>query len=179
MSDHPLNEYKELFVQLKIKQYKEFILHESNEGLVAGTIMSIQEKKSSKGTPFAIVKFSDNTSEFELFIFSDLLTANREKLIESSALVLTQHKERAFGENAQRRVNIRNILDLREMIDRSYDKVSIELDSSYDMQELKETLKEEGKTEISLIIIDQNKRLAFKLEKSRKFNLSIFNAIKN
>jgi len=179
MSDHPLNEYKELFVQLKIKQYKEFILHESNEGLVAGTIMSIQEKKSSKGTPFAIVKFSDNTSEFELFIFSDLLTANREKLIESSSLVLTLHKERAFGENAQRRVNIRNILDLREMIDRSYDKVSIELDPSYDMQELKETLKEEGKTEISLIIIDQNKRLAFKLEKSRKFNLSIFNAIKN
>ncbi len=179
MSDHPLNEYKELFVQLKIKQYKEFILHESNEGLVAGTIMSIQEKKSSKGTPFAIVKFSDNTSEFELFIFSDLLTANREKLIESSSLILTLHKERAFGENAQRRVNIRNILDLSEMMDRSYDKVSIELDSSYDMQELKETLKEEGKTEISLIIIDQNKRLAFKLEKSRKFNLSIFNAIKN
>jgi len=179
MSDHPLNEYKDLFLQLKIKSYKEFISEESNDSLVAGTIMSIQEKKSSKGTPFAIVKFSDNTSEFELFVFSDLLTANREKLKESSSLILTLHKERAFGENTQRRINIRKILDLSEMVNRSYDKVSIEVDPDYDMQELKETLKEEGKTEINLIIIDQNKRLAFKLEKSRKFNLSIFNAIKN
>ena len=29
------------------------------KGLVAGTIMSIQEKKSAKGTPYAIIKFSD------------------------------------------------------------------------------------------------------------------------
>ena len=42
--------------------------------------MSIQEKKSSKGTPFAIVKFSDLKSEFELFLFSDLLVSNRENL---------------------------------------------------------------------------------------------------
>ena len=48
--------------------------------LVAGTIMSIQEKKSSKGTPFAIVKFSDLKSEFELFLFSDLLILNRDIL---------------------------------------------------------------------------------------------------
>ena len=37
-----------------------------NEGLVAGTIMSIQEKKSAKGTPYGIVKFSDQKGEFEL-----------------------------------------------------------------------------------------------------------------
>ena len=41
-----------------------------NEGLVAGTIMSIQEKKSAKGTPYAIVKFSDKKVEFELFLFA-------------------------------------------------------------------------------------------------------------
>ena len=52
----------------------------SSESLVAGTIMSIQEKKSSKGTPFAIIKFSDTSSEFELFVFSDLLPSNREIL---------------------------------------------------------------------------------------------------
>ena len=44
--------------------------------------MSIQEKKSSKGTPFAIIKFSDNSSEFELFLFSEMLINNRDKLKE-------------------------------------------------------------------------------------------------
>ena len=39
--------------------------------------MSIQEKKSSKGTPFAIVKFSDKHAEFELFLFAEILISNR------------------------------------------------------------------------------------------------------
>ena len=54
--------------------------------------MSIQEKKSSKGTPFAIVKFSDNTGEFELFLFAELLVNNRDKLKESESFVLTLKK---------------------------------------------------------------------------------------
>ena len=40
--------------------------------------MTIQEKKSSKGTPFAIAKFSDNFGEYELFIFSEILIKNRD-----------------------------------------------------------------------------------------------------
>ena len=56
-----------------------------NEALVAGTIMSIKEKKTSKGTPFAIIKFSDLESEFELFLFSDLLIQKRNQLKAASS----------------------------------------------------------------------------------------------
>ena len=72
LSDHPLTEYSEIFDQLNIISYQEFLNNNKNEALVAGTIMSIQEKKSSKGTPFAIVKFSDNAGEFELFFFAEI-----------------------------------------------------------------------------------------------------------
>ena len=58
ISDHPLNDYKEFFSELKIKPFKEFKNQNEKEGLIAGTIMSIQEKKSLKGKPFAIVKFN-------------------------------------------------------------------------------------------------------------------------
>ena len=78
ISDHPLNNYSSIFLQLNIKPYRDFIKDHNNEGIVAGTLMSLQEKKSSKGTPFAIAKFSDNYGEFELFIFSELLIQNRE-----------------------------------------------------------------------------------------------------
>ena len=178
ISDHPLNEYKELFSQLKIKSYKEFMENDDQESLVAGTIMSIQEKKSSKGTPFAIIKFSDNTSEFELFLFSELLINNREKLQESNSFILTLQKDRHIGENSNRRVNIRKILNLSEMVNKSYDKVSIVLNNSYDVQELKNTLKEEGETKIEIIVMEENKKFVFNLEKPRKFNLNIFNDIK-
>jgi DNA polymerase III subunit alpha len=180
ISDHPLNEYKELFVEMKIKSYKSFIEEDDiNEGLVAGTIMSIQEKKSAKGTPFAIIKFSDNTSEFELFLFSENLINNREKLKESNSFVLTLQKDRPLSETGQRRINIRKILDLDELINKTYTKVSIELNPDFNLQELKETLKQEGETEINLIVRDKNKSLSFKLEKPRKFDLSILNDVKN
>ena len=45
ISSHPLNEYKDIFEQLGIVSYDRFYSNTSNEGLVAGTIMSIQEKK--------------------------------------------------------------------------------------------------------------------------------------
>ncbi len=179
ISDHPLNEYQGIFRQLKIISYKNFLEGETNEALVAGTIMSIQEKKSSKGTAFAIIKFSDNSGEFELFLFSEMLISNREKLKESSSFVLTLQKDKIIGENAQRRVNIRKILDLGEIVNKPYEKVSIELNEDYNINDLKEALKEEGETVIKLIVHNDNKKLAFELEKTRKFDLSTFNQVKN
>ena len=48
--------------------------------MLSGTVMAIQEKKTAKGMPFAIVKFSDLSRMFEFFIFSEVLVTNREKL---------------------------------------------------------------------------------------------------
>ena len=39
-----------------IFSFKDFMNSSKQSGYVAGTIMSIQEKKSIKGTPFAIIK---------------------------------------------------------------------------------------------------------------------------
>ena len=115
----------------------------------------------------------------KIFVFSELLINNRDKLKESNSFVLTLQKDKVLKENTQRRINIRKISDLSDMVAKSYDKVSIELHSNYNLEELKEALKEEGKTEINLIIKENNKSLAFRLEKSRNFNLSTFNTIKN
>ena len=48
ISDHPLNNYKNIFTQLEIKSYKDFITGTKKENLIAGTLMSIQEKKVQK-----------------------------------------------------------------------------------------------------------------------------------
>jgi len=170
---------KEFFSELKIKPFKEFKNQNEKEGLIAGTIMSIQEKKSLKGKPFAIVKFSDNTSEYELFLFSELLINNREKLKESNSFILTVSKDNVINNNAQPRVNVRKILDLSEMVNTSYKNVSIELEDNYNLSELENSLRERGKTQISIIIPNKDKRYEFKLENNRKFDLSIFKAIKN
>ena len=72
--------------------FNKFINSSETSAVVSGTIMSIQEKKSSKGTPFAIIKFSDLKSEFELFLFSDLLVSNRDVLKTANSFILTLQK---------------------------------------------------------------------------------------
>jgi DNA polymerase-3 subunit alpha len=179
ISDHPLNEYKEFFAQLKIESYKDFIKNNKSETLVAGTIMSIQEKKSAKGTSFAIIKFSDNNSEFEIFLFSDLLAANREKLKESNSFVLTLHKEKNNNENGKKRINIRKIVDLSDLVNKTYESVSIELNDKRMLKDLNELLKSAGETKINVVLKENNKNYLFELEKSRKFDFGLFRLIKN
>ena len=140
LTNHPLNEFEEIFNQLNIKYYSQFYDEEEKEGLVAGTIMSIQEKKSAKGTPYAIVKFSDKKTEFELFLFSEILVSNRDKLKESESFVLTLQKDKIAGEVEKKRINIKKILSLDEVINKPYSKVTIELKGNFKLDEIKELL---------------------------------------
>ena len=179
ISDHPLNEYSEIFNQLNITSYKEFLSTNESEALVAGTIMSIQEKKSAKGTPFAIIKFSDNKGEFELFLFSEILIQNREKIKESESFVLTLQKDKVSPETAQRRINVRKILSLDDIINKPYSKITIELKKNCNLNEIKDLLKDEGQTQIGLIINTDNKKIHYNLEIPRKFDLNQLKVIKN
>ncbi len=176
ISDHPLNNYKNIFSQLNIKPYKDFIIDKKNEGLIAGTLMTIQEKKSSKGTPFAIAKFSDNFGDYELFIFSEILIKNREILREGESFVITLFKD-VSGD--QKRVNVKKIISLDSLINNNYKKVSIEIDEKLDIQELKKLLEKKGETEVQLIIRQKDTKFTVKLENPRKFDLKLLNEVKN
>ena len=179
ISDHPLNEYGEIFNQLKITSYKEFLVNSDSEAQVAGTIMSIQEKKSAKGTPFAIVKFSDNGGEFELFLFAEILINNRDKIKESESFVLTLQKDKSILDVSKRRINLRKIVSLDDIINKPYSKVTIELKENYNIEEIKKLLAKEGQTEINLIINNDNQRIHYNLQNARKFDFNQLKALKS
>ena len=138
--------------------------------------MSIQEKKSSKGTPFAIAKFSDNFADYELFLFSEILINNRDILKEGESFVLTLSKD-VSGD--QKRVNVKKIISLDSLINNSYKKVSIEIDEKLDFKELKKLLEKKGETEVQLIMRQKDTKFTIKLENPRKFDLKLFNEVKN
>ena len=178
LTNHPLNEFEEIFNQLNICSYYQFYENEKNEGLVAGTIMSIQEKKSAKGTPYAIVKFSDKQAEFELFLFAEILISNREKLKESESFVLTLQKDKISGDNTKKRINVKKVLNLDDVINKPYSKVTIELKNDYDLDEIKKLLSIKGETEINLVIKHEKKQAHFSLQENRKFDLTHLKALK-
>ena len=66
-----------------------------------------------------------------------------------------------------------------KLVNKTYEKVSIELYDNEKLNELSQLLKTEGKTKINIILNNDNKKYAFELEKSRKFDFATFSAIKD
>ena len=170
LSNHPLEDFKDVLQQYKAKLFKDFENSSENESIVAGTIMSIKEKKTSKGTPFAIIKFSDQSKVFELFLFSEILEVNRKKLKEGKSFLLTIIRDRENQENRFRRVNVRKISSLEEVTKMNYDNVFIEISTTDNLKKLYERIKEKGDTKIQISITNENKDYVFELKDKRKFN---------
>ena len=179
MSDHPLNIYKDYFETLKIKSYSSFMDDNESNAYVAGTIMAIQEKKSAKGIPFAIIKFTDLKSEFELFLFSELLISNRDKLKAANSFLITLQKDSSKDYSSARRINIKNIVPLNDFVNTPYKNVTIEVNGKTNMDELKNLLNTEGETKIQIKVNRNSKIYIFSLKNRRKFNLNTLSSLKN
>jgi DNA polymerase-3 subunit alpha len=170
ISNHPLKDYAAILEQYKVKTFKDFENGKDNECFVAGTIMSIKEKKTSKGTSFAIIKFSDLSKLFELFLFSEMLEINRKSLIEGKSFVLTIMKDKENQENRFRRINVRKIINLEDIIKVNYNNVLIEIDKPDNLKKLYESIKEKGNSKIKISILEKNKNYLFELKDKRKFD---------
>ena len=92
--------------------------------------------------------------------------------------MLTLHKEKSLGDGSKKRINIKKILSLDEVINKPYSKVTIELKDNYNLDEIKELLSNKGETEINFIIKESNKQAVYLLKENRKFDLNHLKALK-
>ena len=174
LSDHPLRSYKDILEQYNVKTFKEFENGDNNQCLLAGTIMSIKEKKTSKGNLFAIIKFSDLSKSFELFLFSEILEKNREKIKVGSSFLLTVLKDKQNQENRFRRISVRKVEKLSDVSKITYSNVCIEIDKSDNLDKLYQSLKEKGDSVIKISIYETGKNYLFQLKDKRKFNYETY-----
>ncbi len=179
ISDHPLSQFKDMYHQYKIKNYLEFKeLGTSNEINIAGTLLKIQERKTQKGNSYAIIKLTDLSSVFELFIFSDILDLNREILIEGNSLLLTIVKNIDQG-NRFTRINVKKIASLKNLYNQNINAVTFQLDNVDKIQILSDIISEEGKTEVLVNVNNNNENYTFKLKNKRNIDRKLINLIKN
>ena len=72
MSAHPLDDYSKLFKSQKIEKFSELneILKSGPKLIkISGSVLSKQERISSKGNKFAFIQFSDPSGFFEVTAF--------------------------------------------------------------------------------------------------------------
>jgi len=180
ISDHPLNQYKEFFDDYKIIDYHKFNndynLKESN---IAATLLKVQERKTAKGNSYAVLKLTDLNNIFELFIFSDVLEANREILKEGSSLFLTLSKSISNDENRPTRTNVQKIISLKNLFNKPISEVIFKIKSKDQMDKLSEVLDKNGVTKVSIELKKDESTLLFTLENPRKVDRKSLNLLKN
>ena len=179
ISDHPLNQYNEIFNDYKINEYTKFILDdEIKSSNIAATLLKLQERKTAKGNSYAVLKLTDLSSVFELFIFSDVLELNREILKEGNSLILNLVKNITDDENRFKRINVQKISSLKELFNSPINEVSFEVRSKDQVQVISKILKENGKTLVNINLVTEDNILHFKLRNSKNLDRKSLNLLR-
>tara|TARA_B100000575_G_scaffold276103_1_gene261268 strand:- start:87 stop:2333 length:2247 start_codon:yes stop_codon:yes gene_type:complete len=180
ISDHPLNQFKEFFDDYKIINFLEFNNNiGTKEGNIAGTLLKVQERKTAKGNAYAVLKLTDLNSVFELFIFSDILEANREILKEGSSLFLTLLKSTTNDENRFTRINVQKIVSLNSLFDKPISEVIFKVKSKDQIDKLSKILNKTGETKVSIEYQNKENTIFLKLQNPREVDRKSLNLLKN
>ena len=180
ISDHPLNQFREIFEDYKIIDYKKFLTDdEIQENNIAATLLKLQERKTAKGNSYAVLKLTDLNSVFELFIFSDVLELNRNILKEGSSLILTIIKTFSSNEDRTRRINVRKIASLKELFNGSIKKITLNISSEEQLRDIQKFLNKKGETQVHINFSNNFKIYKFKLKSSRNIDRKSINLLRN
>ncbi len=180
ISDHPLNQFTNIYEEYKIINFTDFNnTHEITETNIAATVLKIQEKKTKKGNSYAIVKFSDLDSVFELFIFSDIFEMNRNVLVEGNSLIITLVKNISDEENRFKRINVKKIVSLKELINKPIKSIQFRSENIDSLKSLSNLSKEKAQTEVNIVIKDNTKNLIFKLKDKRHIERKTLESLKS
>jgi DNA polymerase III subunit alpha len=180
ISDHPLNQFKEIFDDYKIVDYVKFNLDDNiKEANIAATLLKITERKTAKGNSYGVIKLTDLTSVFELFIFSDILELNREILIEGNSLIISLVKTISNDENRFKRINAQKISSLKNLFNKPVSEIVFTVKSINDIDKISELISEDGATEVKINLKDKINDISFKLKNKRLIDRKAINILRN
>tara|TARA_B110001452_G_scaffold95573_1_gene78957 strand:+ start:4473 stop:6041 length:1569 start_codon:yes stop_codon:yes gene_type:complete len=180
ISDHPLNQFKEIFDDYKIIDYNKFNSdNDIKDANIAATLLKITERKTAKGNSYAVMKLTDLTSVFELFVFSDILELNREILAEGNSLIITLTKNISNDENRFKRINVQKIASLKELFNKPVTEIIFNIKSINDIDKISNLIKKEGNTVIKINIVNKEANICFNLKNKRLVDRKAINTLRN
>jgi len=178
-SDHPLSQYEDIFEEYNVVDYLSFINNkEIKDSSIAATVLKVQEKKTQKGNSYAIVKFSDLSGVFELFIFSDIFELNRKVLVTGNSLLISLLKGQLNEENRFKRINVKKIVSMSDLINKPIQKIRFQTKKKENIKILSDFTKEEGNTDVEIELNDNKKKIVFKLKNKRNIQRNMLKSLK-
>ena len=154
VGEHPLKSNLGILKQYNVLSYVDFKNNKSKDAMIAGTLISIQEKKTAKGNPYAIIKFVDLNSMFELFIFSERLIENRNNLLVGNSFLIKVKKEK--NKEGLVRINLDSIFLMDDLKNKNIEKVTFKIKNINSLSLIKERLNQKGSSEVIIIFEDKS-----------------------
>ena len=112
-------------------------------------------------------------------IFSDILSLNREILIEGNSLIITLIKNISNDESRFKRINVQKIASLKDLLNKPISQIRFEIQSLKEIDKISDLIKDNGSTEIKINLNDKNKDLTFKLKNKRLIDRKSINTLRN
>ena len=92
LSAHPLDGYARVLERARVVRYAQMVPQinlSMQRFMIAGTVISKQERTGKTGNRFAFVQCSDPSGMFEITVFSEVLAAQRDLLEPGQSLIFT------------------------------------------------------------------------------------------
>ena len=161
-------------------EYQKFFSDdEIKENNIAATLLKVIERKTAKGNSYAVLRLTDLSNVFELFIFSEVLELNRDILKEGSSLILTLIKTISSDEDKTKRINVRKIASLKDLFTGSIKEITLNLTSKEQLKEVQNFLEKDGETLVNINYSDDKETHKFKLKSLRNIDRKSINILRN
>jgi len=183
LSAHPLDDYSKLFKSQKIEKFSELneILKSGPKLIkISGSVLSKQERISSKGNKFAFIQFSDPSGFFEVTAFSDILDLYNNLLQPSQNLILSCQ---ATLEENQPKLLLRKVEKISDVLNSLEDLgIRIFIDDHNAVTFLKEQLEilnneNLKKSPIKIVVISKEFDVELDLPNSYRITNDVINSI--
>ena len=109
----------------------------------------------------------------------EILEINRGILKEGNSILVTLLKNLSTSENGNRRINIKKITLLKDVINKPINKAIFTLDNPSKVEELRKLLDNDGHTDVELNILHKKQKLIFKIKGKKKVDRNLINTLKN
>ena len=103
---------------------------------------------------------------------------NRNILIEGNSLLLTINKNVADNENRFKRINVRKITSIQNMLNKPIINAEFNLNSETNIDDIAKIISNSGNTEVKIKIKDKESNLVFKLKNKRHVERKLINILK-
>jgi len=168
LSAHPLDSFGPVLDRLRAVNYADIkpmvMVSGAVRAKIAAIVSDVRERISQKGNRFAFVTGSDKSGSFDLVCFSDVLTANRDKLKSGQPLLLTVNATRKEGEE-EVRLNLAEVEYLSEVMANTASTLIVRLEKADAVNEIKKVLENvpKGKSKIFILLKTKEYDVEFEL----------------